>query len=99
MQEYIAQRLMVIKIKHTRELGRVFTIPPVCFDSKSKKGSQSHSVRAPVPIIESGAFGMQQQQVNTMQSGDNAQLAEPVTPAAQRHFNRKAPATLALTLT
>lgn len=55
-------------------------------DSKSQQGFQSHSVRAPVPIIESGAFGMQQQQVNTMQSGDNAQLAAAAA-TAQKHFS------------
>lgn len=80
----------MIKIKCRRGLERVFSQPPTCFDQKSQQGSQSHSVQAPVPIIESGTFGMQQQRVNTMQSGDNAQLAEAAAAAVQRHFTSKA---------
>lgn len=67
----------------------MFSQRPVCSDPKSQQGSQSHSVQAPVPIIESGTFGMQQQRVNTMQSGDNAQLAEAAAAAAV-HFTSKA---------
>lgn len=80
----------MIKMKCRGGLERVFSQPPACFDPKSQQGSQSHSVQAPVPIIESGTFGMQQQRVNTMQSGDNAQLAEAAAAAIQRHFTSKA---------
>lgn len=84
------------KNKMQKGIGTRFRRPSQCFDPKSQQGSQSHSVQALVPIIESWAFGMQQQRVNTMQSGDNAQLAEApavaatAAAAAQRHFTSKA---------